>query len=266
MGERVVRNDEAAGSIPARSTIIMHRTYIKDADLSKKNIRITDSNEVHHIAHVMRLGVGGSINVFNAAGDMASVVISGIEDNIIIGEIKSVERMVVNGARIVLACAIPKRVKFEEIIEKATELGVDEIIPLKTARSEVFIKDDKAAVKESRFMKVAVAAAKQSGRGQVPVIKPMMPLKEALSVFSSDAVKLFPSLHGHPTHIREEIARVSRQGKVVIFIGPEGDFTPQEVDMAVKAGCVPVSLGQTVLRVDTAAISSVALARYLLRD
>ncbi len=244
----------------------MHRCYIPTADFSKSTIIVNDSNEVHHLITVMRLGKGSVFCIFNAAGQMADVTIDVIGEREIVGRIGAVKQMAANGAKIILACAIPKRVKFEEIIEKATELGVDEIIPLKTARSEVYIKTDKAAEKNARFNKVAIAAAKQCGRGQVPVITDVKSLEQALKDLPKDVIKVIPSLHGHAKHIREAFALVPRTGAVAIFIGPEGDFTPQEVDSSIKAGCVPVTLGQTVLRVDTAAITTVSLARFLLRD
>ncbi len=244
----------------------MHRCYVSSADFSQPTISILDSNEVHHLKDVLRLKKGDAIEVFNAQSQMADIILEIVNDEEVVGRVKAVRDMVVDGVKIILACAIPKGAKFEDIIEKATELGVDEIIPLVTARTEVIYQEDKAREKLVRFTKIVVSAAKQCGRGQLPKIHPFMSLAKAFEVIPQGAVKLFPSLHGHTLHIRKALANVPRTGTVAIFIGPEGDFTSQEVAAAIKAGCQPVTLGTTVLRVDTAAISSVGLVRYLLRD
>ena len=170
------------------------------------------------------------------------------------------------GAKIILACAPPKKGKFEFIIEKCTELGIDEIIPLKTKRTEVVFKDDKMAGKLSRFEAVAVNAAKQSKRAKVPHIYPMKSLPQVLQTLDPKGVHLFPSLHNHSKHITDVLLKADKQRPVTIFIGPEGDFTPDEVELAIKHGCVPVSLGDTVLKVETAAIAVVALVKFLCRN
>lgn len=279
MGERVVRNDEAGGSIPPRSTCVIsvvpydgdvygickrinvHRFYSQHADFSKKNISITDSNEIHHIKDVLRLNKGDKIVVFNGKNQQASAVITDLKEREVIAAIESFAESSPKSTRIILACAVPKKAKFEFIIEKCTELGVDEIIPLKTKRSEVIYSQEKNPAKQDRFQKVAINAAKQCGRADIPKITPMMPLGEALKTLNG-GLALFPSLNGHPKHIFEALTLQNPPQSITIFIGPEGDFTPDEVALAEKAGCIPVSLGPTVLKVDTAAISAVALARY----
>ncbi len=169
-------------------------------------------------------------------------------------------------AKIILACAPPKKGKFEFIIEKCTELGVDEIIPLKTKRTQVIFSADRMRVKLSRFEAVAVNAAKQSQRTKVPHIYPMTSLPQVLKTLDPDGVHLFPSLHNHPKSIAEVLLKVDKQKSVTLFIGPEGDFTPDELDLAIQHGCVPVSLGDTVLKVETAAIAAVAFVKFLCRN
>ena len=131
---------------------------------------------------------------------------------------------------------------------------------------KVVFKEDKMAGKLGRFKAVAVNAAKQSKRAKVPRIYPMASLAQGLKDLDPDGVHLFPSLHHHPQHIAEVLTKADRQKPVTIFIGPEGDFMPDEVALAVKHGCVPVSLGDTVLRVETAAIAVVALVKFLCRN
>jgi 16S rRNA (uracil1498-N3)-methyltransferase len=245
----------------------MYRFYCQEADFSKPTIVITDSHEVHHIRDVLRLKKGSVIQIFNARSEQADAVIEQVNDT----AIKVLVKIVKQGeggkqARIILACAPPKKGKFEFIVEKCTELGVDEIIPLKTRRTEVIFKEDRMAGKLSRFQAVAVNAAKQSKRTKVPHICAMTPLLQVLQGLDADGVHLFPSLHHHPKHIAEVLVKADKKKPVTIFIGPEGDFTPDEVALAVKYGCVPVSLGDTVLKVETAAIAVTALVKFLCRN
>ncbi len=244
----------------------MYRFYCQDADFSKFSVVIGDPHEIHHIKDVLRLKKGSLIQIFNAKSQQADAIIEQINEAAIQVRLKTVKHNEGTQAKIILACAPPKKGKFEFIIEKCTELGVDEIIPLKTKRTEVVFKEDKIGPKLRRFEAVAVNAAKQSKRSKVPHIHPMTSLPRVLQTLDPDGLHLFPSLHHHPKHIADVLLKADKQKPVTIFIGPEGDFTPDEVELAVKHGCVPVSLGDTVLKVETAAIAAVALVKFLCRN
>jgi 16S rRNA (uracil1498-N3)-methyltransferase len=265
LGERVVRNDEAGGSIPPRSTKNMYRFYSPEADFTQGSILISDPHEIHHIKNVLRLKKGTVIQIFNGSSQQADVIIEEAKDEGIRVRVGKVKEDKVQRGKLILACAPPKKGKFEFIIEKCTELGVDEIIPLKTKRTEVVFSKDRIAGKLNRFESVAVNAAKQSKRLQVPKISPMMALPEILRNLDPQGLHVFPSLHHHPQHMAEVLSKADQQQTVTVFIGPEGDFTADEVDVAIKHGCVPVSLGDTVLKVETAAIAAIALVKFLCR-
>jgi len=244
----------------------MYRFYCQDADFSKNAIVITDTHEIHHIKDVLRLKKGSSIQIFNAKSQQTDAVIEQLNETAIhvrVGTVKQSEESV---HKIILACAPPKKGKFEFIIEKCTELGIDEIIPLKTKRTEVVFEEDKWSGKFKRFDAVAVNAAKQSKRTKVPHISPMTPLPQVLKALDPNGVHVFPSLHNHSQHIADVLLKAGKQKQVTVFIGPEGDFTPDEVELAIKHGCVPVTLGDTVLKVETAAIAAVALVKFLCRN
>jgi 16S rRNA (uracil1498-N3)-methyltransferase len=243
----------------------MYRFYCPDADFSKSSVVITDSHEIHHIKDVLRLKVGSSVQIFNARSEQADAVIQQVNDIAVHVNIVTVKASKPESGKIVLACAPPKKGKFEFIIEKCTELGVDEIIPLKTKRTEVIFVPEKWPAKAAHFEAVAVNAVKQSKGTRVPCIYPMTSLSRVLQALEPKGVHLFPSLHNHPKLISEALVKIDKQQPVTIFIGPEGDFTPDELALAVKHGCVPVSLGDTVLKVETAAIAAVAVVKFLCR-
>ncbi len=245
----------------------MHRFYSEYADFDKPLIRIEDIDEIHHIKSVLRLKKGDVVQVFNGQDQEADVALESVGDALITAKIKTLrDKPVSSGVKIILACAPPKKGKFEFIIEKTTELGVSEIIPIQTKRTEVVFSEERMKGKLSRFEAVAMNAAKQSKRRDIPKIHPMRPLIDVLKQLDPKGAHVFPSLNGHSTHIREVLLKADRKAVVTIFIGPEGDFTPEEVKQAVAHGCVPVSLGSSVLKVETAAITTVALTKFLLYD
>ena len=245
----------------------MHRTYIPSADFQSSNIQINDPKEFHHLKNVLRLKPGDAVQIFNGCGEEADAVIETIAAKQMNVSIRCVRKTAVDSKsiRLILACAIPKKAKFEFIIEKCTELGVDEIIPLQTARTEVVLTEDRAHKKSERFQTVALNAAKQCQRVTVPLIHPVSLFSQVIEKFDSSAVKFIPCLTGERKGLDQVLRDVNAVRTIVFFIGPEGDFTPQELKMAIGAGCVPVSLGATTLKVDTAAIAVVAHAALIMR-
>lgn len=163
---------------------------------------------------------------------------------------------------ITLACAIPKKAKFELIIEKCTELGVDEIIPLITQRTEVRFDAQRAGKKANRYKTVAINTAKQCGRSTIPVIHAITNFKDAINNISAEDgnIAFIPCLNEKKKKITDVFPIKKSYGQIIFFIGPEGDFTPTELSLAIKAGCIPLTLGKTVLKVDTAAISVISFA------
>jgi 16S rRNA (uracil1498-N3)-methyltransferase len=244
----------------------MHRFYSADADFNQKKLIITDPDEVHHMKDVLRLKKGAVIQIFNGKNEEADVLVDVFTANGLKVNVQSVRQALKAKGRIILACAPPKKDKFEWIIEKCTELGVDDIIPLKTKRSEVIFTTERMVGKLARFEKIVMNAAKQSKRMNIPKVHGMTDLADVLKGLDPKGIHLFPSLNDHPVHIKEALSQASSDQTITIFIGPEGDFTPDEVRMAKEAGCMPVSLGNTVLKVETAAVATVSFVRFLLKD
>ncbi len=241
----------------------MYRFYLENADFTKDRIVVSDRDELHHMKNVLRLKRGDRFRVFNGQHKEAEVVVEAVNDASVEGRIQVIKQTDALKIKIILACAVPKKAKFESIIEKCTELGVDEIIPLRTQRSDVIFSHEKLSLKQQRFSKVAINAAKQCKRGDIPKIAPMKGLKEVLEQRDRASIAIFPCLVNDQQHIQKALAPLKADQTVYVFIGPEGDFTPQEVKMAQDNGCIPVSLGKTVLKVDTAAIAAVAFIRLL---
>ncbi|MDP8264160.1 MAG: RsmE family RNA methyltransferase [Candidatus Aceula lacicola] len=234
-------------------------------NLKKETCEILDKKEIHHLKDVLRLKKGKNISIFDGYNTTAVGKIIEISNKSI--KVKILEKTTKqrNKTLIILACAIPKKSKFEFIIEKCTELGIDEIIPLKTKRTEVKLSEDKLKKKAIRFENVSINASKQSKRTTLPKIHPISTLNNSLKHLTENSIGLIGSLEGMRKNLRDVVTKdLKSKDKIIFFIGPEGDFTTDEVSSAIKSGCIPVSLGKTTLKVDTAAISVVSFSNFII--
>ena len=243
----------------------MHRFYCARAIFDTPVIRLDDPCEIHHMLHVLRLKKGARVCVFNGLGQEAEGWLLAVNQHAADIQIELVRTATPDPCpEMILACAIPKKAKFESIIEKCTELGVDGIVPLLTERTEVRVDATRGKHKLQRFQNVAVNAAKQCGRLTVPVIGPITKFPDFLSGAGSGNTLLIPCLEGTRRRLADCLPGGLLTKKIIFMIGPEGDFTSDELALAMKNGSQPVSLGSTTLKVDTAAVAVIAFTRLLL--
>ncbi len=147
--------------------------------------------------------------------------------------------------------------RFEFFLEKSTEIGVDEIVPIVCKNSE------RTHIREDRLKKVLIASMKQSGKSFLPNLHPLVTLDEFLNNFKNGA--------GYIAHCQDKerkwlIGQAIHGEQNTVLIGPEGDFSEEEIEKAISSGFIPVSLGQSVLRTETAGIvvSQIFMDKYLL--
>jgi 16S rRNA (uracil1498-N3)-methyltransferase len=218
---------------------------------------INDAGQLHHLRDVLRLKAGERVTVFDSAGRECLCSITGLTRQQAL--LKVLERRAVRPVKfkLAVASALPKKSGFDDIVDKLTQIGADIIIPLLTER--VVVRPDEAEAKLERWRKIARSAAEQSCRNTLPVITEILTLKDLLSKSAEYDLKLIPTLDGERRPLGN-ILPEKTPSAILVLIGPEGDFTPQEVEKAADAGFQPVSLGNNVLRVETAAI---AVAAYL---
>src|SRR3989338_5831728 len=218
----------------------MHRFYFPDSDFNADQITLTDKQELHHLQHVLRLKVQDKIIVFNGKNKEAQGIILSLDKKKVIIKIATARHVANPLPNIILACAIPKKGKFEFILEKATELGVSEIIPLKTQRTEIHLTKERFAKKQKRFEAIVINASKQCRRPTIPQIYPLTTFEAALTNLTQAAQVLFPCLTGERKPIFEALKEIDTTKAIAIIIGPEGDFTPQECTLAKNKKCIPV--------------------------
>lgn len=237
----------------------MYQFYCPELNTSSSQTHISDQKELHHLRHVLRHKKGDVINLFNGNGLVALGKIEAISKEKINIKIQTKKTTKQQDPRIILACAVPKRGKFDNIIEKATELGTDEIIPLQTERTEVILTPEKQKLKNKRYNTIAVNATKQCNRSHIPTIHPAAKLKSVLQMYQTEATFIMPSLLGKNKNLLTVTQELKKPKKIVVLIGPEGDFTKEEYHYAYSSGCIPVNLGQTILKVETASLVAVSL-------
>ena len=236
-----------------------------DADL-KAGIELTLPEQAGaHLARVLRLRTGDAVSLFNGDGnDYAAELIA-------VGPRETRVRVLgatANGSesplRIVLAQALARGEKMDWIVQKATELGVAEIVPLVTARSEVKLDEGRARKRLEHWRAVAISACEQCGRARVPEIGAVQPLREWLSSLDPDAtatrLALLPEGESGARELR------AMPDTAVLAVGPEGGF--DEVDSALLRGAnfKGLRLGPRVLRTETAGVAGIAALQALYGD
>lgn len=239
----------------------MHSFYLPE-NIRGNTVSITDAEQLHHLRKVLRLKIGEKVTIFDVEGNEYICTIAELDRQQAALHINERKPAPVSKLKLAVACAVPKQSRMDEIVDKLTQLGVSNIIPLVTER--VIIKlEGTGQIRLERWRKIARNAAEQSHRNTLPLISAVNVLKEVLAQSKDYQMKLIPTLTGERKTLREVFAG-SRPDSVLILIGPEGDFTPQEIQETLNAGFIPVSLGESVLRVDTAAIAAASYVKLAL--
>lgn len=164
---------------------------------------------------------------------------------------------------LVLFQSLVRPQRFEMVLEKGTEIGVSRFVPLLTGRAQVRTKA--GSQRAQRWRRIVTEAAEQCARGRVPVVDPPLPFEEA--VRSASGLWLIPWEDERALSLRSYLRGLAeRPASVSLFIGPEGGFGADEIELARAAGCVPVSLGPRILRSETAAIVAAALVMHELGE
>jgi 16S rRNA (uracil1498-N3)-methyltransferase len=218
-----------------------------------------EGDESRHLSRVRRLGPGAVVEVFDGAGWAARAAVTAVGkawvDLTVLGELQSDREA---ACRLTLATAVPKGERFDWLVEKATELGVERLVPIVTERSVV----DPRAAKLERLRRVVIEASKQCGRNRLMVLENPV----TWPVWLEEMSRVAPRLVAHPGGLPpREWTRARRGGEAALAVGPEGGFTEDEIAAAQGAGWEIASLGSTLLRIETAALAGCAAILALAR-
>lgn len=233
----------------------MRRIFLDD--VTGSDIKIV-GQDARHLAYSLRAKRGDRITAVDGMGNCAVLELIDFDRETIkakrVGEVEKI----IGGGKIILADCLPKQNRFETIIEKATELGVDKIQPLISERTIARPRN-----KLERWQKIAKEASEQCGRDTIPEIGDVLNLDDWLKDLPLDESWLFLFCWEleRATTVRAVLNNCDKEN-ILVLIGTEGGFTEREV-MAIKsAGGVSASLGERILKTDTAAISVLAMINY----
>lgn len=245
----------------------MYQFFVENHQINENDKRVTIlGTDVNHIKNVLRMKVGEELNVSNGQdGREYRCGILSLEEDRVLCELRFIrEENTELPVKVYLFQGIPKADKMELIIQKAVELGVCQIIPVETKRCVVKLDEGRAEAKLRRWQGIAEAAAKQSKRGIIPEISPVMSFREAADKASDMDVRLIAyELAGDMNRTREILDGLEAGQRMAVFIGPEGGFEDREVELAAEKGIQPITLGKRILRTETAGMAVLAWIGYL---
>ena len=237
-----------------------HRFYIPPEKVTDNHVIIANP-EYHHIVNVLRYKIDQDIILFDGKGSEYQGRIKSIDKNH--GEMEvSINNVYkeTSSRPLILAAALLKAVNMDLVIRKATELGVTHIYPLITDYSMVKIPPKAQAVKIDKWRRISTEAGKQNQRNWLPYIDKIWNLPQALNALNEVEVKIICTAGGRARPVRKLPDLSARS--VAVMIGPEGDFSPGEIDLACQEGFLPVTLGNAILRAETAAVTALSIVNY----
>lgn len=222
--------------------------------------------ETHHLVTVNRARIGAPVVAFDGSGAEWTCELAADRRQGAVLRVVSSRRHPALPCAITLAQALPKGAAMDGIVRKATEIGAARIVPLETERTQVHLEGERSEGKVEKWRTAALEAAKQCGNPFLPEITPVQKLEPCLAAAGQD-LKLVASLHPGALSLKAVLAaRVAAGLKAprtaIWLIGPEGDFSPAEIERVTAAGFEPVTLGPLTLRCETAAICALAILRH----
>lgn len=218
----------------------------------------------HHASRVLRLRVGDAVQIFDGIGNALDATINSIQGkHVVLGNLQTCIGQQEAGLHIVLAQAMCSSDKMDWVVQKATELGAAELVPVQTQRSVARLAGARAEKRTEHWRNVTVAACEQCGRNSLPQLNAAQDLAVWLNEMRHASGSKFILLPGGASNLQSQ---PKPPGRVTLLIGPEGGFTSDEANVAQQAGFVPILLGPRVLRTETAAIAGIAALQTLWGD
>lgn len=245
----------------------MHRFYLPPEKCQGSLLTLEDS-EAHHALHVLRIRKGEAVDVLDGAGHVIHSEVAALGKRTVDLSVRDKVFRPPLPFAVTLLQAIPKGKTFETIVQKATELGVSRIIPLLTERVVVHLEDGSTETKMDKWRQVAIEAIKQCGSPYLPKLERPIALRDFLQLAEQFDLALVGDLTESTAHPRKFFQQFAQEKNgalpktVAAWVGPEGDFTPEELQSIRASGAKSITLGPLVLRSDTAAIYSISVINY----
>jgi 16S rRNA (uracil1498-N3)-methyltransferase len=243
----------------------LNRFFVSTSDIEGDRVQLS-REQAHQVHQVLRLKPGDTVVVLDGQGMEYQVRLTAVGKAEAAGQVMAGRKATGEPrAELTLFQSLLVREKFEWVLQKGTELGVAEFVPVLTSRGLVRTKEIYEG-KLDRWSRIVTEAAEQSHRGRVPKIEPIIPFADIFSRFVGFDRFLIAAPSQAAT-LHEVLQGIGRQDpSIALLIGPEGGFTDEEVALASGKGAIPVGLGPRILRTETAAVVASALILYELGE
>ena len=241
----------------------MHTFYVPPPQIHTDTATITGS-EQHHLRNVLRLTSGATIRIIDGQGNVytAEVLDTGTNREPSEAQILTREFHPKVSPSLTLFQGLPKHDKMELILQKTTEIGVTQIVPIYAEHAL----QKPSRNRYERWHRVVISATKQCKRTWLPELSDPQTFEASLTQLDKFSLRLILNPHltqePRPQHIQTVLREVLQPTSIALFVGPEGGFSDREGAAAIQSGCVPVTLGMNILRTETAAIVAIAVAAY----
>jgi 16S rRNA (uracil1498-N3)-methyltransferase len=241
--------------------------YVEPKNVNKNTLKI-EGEEARHICQVLRKGEGEMIEAVDGEGVKYQVLITHTSRDWVQGKILARIRKVNEPlTHLTLAQGLIKGVRMDFLVEKITEIGVSSIIPLITEKSVVKLEKDKREITRlNRWKRIAISGMKQSLRSKLPDIQMPISFQELLAKAKEYDLALIACQTKRSKSLKVIIEAKIRFKNVLLLVGPESGFSQEELDLALKSGVIPISLGPRRLRSETAGIVFCSLVMFELED
>ena len=236
---------------------MMHTFYVPTAQPEEDIVELTGA-EHHHLRNVLRLVPDDVVRIIDGKGSVYTAKVCRISPAVTEAHIRNREYYEERSPSLLLFQAIPKKDNMELILQKTTELGVSQIVPMSTARTLQKVSEKRY----ERWFRVLISATKQCRRTWLPRLCKVRNFDACLDILQNDTLPLMLWENEEKQHIRSVLKSTPQVSSVAFFVGPEGGFNEKEVNAAVNKGCIPVTIGSNTLRTETAAIASIGIAAY----
>jgi 16S rRNA (uracil1498-N3)-methyltransferase len=250
----------------------MPQFLIAPEDAEQKRFQLTGA-EAFHVVKVLRYSKGQTLDLFDGKGGRFEGVIDDIDPaGMVTGRLTKTAAPAAAAARVHLYLGLLKSSNFDEALDKAVQLGAASVTPLLTPRTVVLLHEvERVKTKAERWSRLVMAAAKQCGRADLPPVRDAVQFRDAIRAVKGKGVVLvaWEGMKGSvasqtlgPALRAADAERGTDPLEVSLFVGPEGGFSDEEIELAEAEGAILFGMGPRVLRAETAAIAAAALVQY----
>lgn len=219
-------------------------------------------DEAHHCLKVMRKQVGDEIAIFDGNGREASARVCGVSKNETRLELIDTRNTSTVLPQLEVAVGVPKGKSFDLILQKAVEMGVNRIQPLVSDQGNVRFKNGEDLAKRDKWQRILLEASKQCGQNHLPEVMVPALLDNYLRNIEPGGTRIVGALTSETKTLKEVLDGLEVPERVVLMVGPEGDFSAGEYERIFESGFAPVGLGELVLRTETAVVWMAAAVRF----